>query len=118
MKVYAFDVDNTLSLFNGPVPEEELLKLQDEGHIVGICGNWPALFRRMPAWKDAVRFAQPDPLISPKDECLRKIAQAVPAAEEYVMVGNDLGGLSDDKGAAERARWRFIKESDFAAGVR
>jgi hypothetical protein len=35
------------------------------------------------------------------------------------MVGNILGvsGASDDKGAAETAGWRFIKESEFAAGA-
>jgi hypothetical protein len=37
-----------------------------------------------------------------------------------VMVGNILGisGASDDRGAAERAGWRFIQESEFARGVR
>ena len=36
------------------------------------------------------------------------------------MVGNIKGvsGGSDDQGAANLAGWRFIKESDFAAGVR
>jgi hypothetical protein len=37
-----------------------------------------------------------------------------------VMVGNILGisGASDDRGAAERAGWRFIQECEFAKGVR
>jgi hypothetical protein len=41
-------------------------------------------------------------------------------ADDYVMVGNIMGvsGVSDDQGAAARAGWRFIKESDFAAGAR
>jgi hypothetical protein len=36
------------------------------------------------------------------------------------MVGNILGisGASDDRGAAERAGWRFIQESEFASGAR
>jgi hypothetical protein len=36
------------------------------------------------------------------------------------MVGNIKGvsGASDDEGAANLAGWRFIKESDFAAGTR
>jgi hypothetical protein len=36
------------------------------------------------------------------------------------MVGNILGlsGASDDRGAAERAGWRFIQESAFARGAR
>jgi hypothetical protein len=41
-------------------------------------------------------------------------------ADDYVMVGNIKGvsGASDDEGAANLAGWRFIKESDFAAGAR
>jgi hypothetical protein len=41
-------------------------------------------------------------------------------ADDYVMVGNVLGvsGASDDQGAATLAGWRFIKETDFAAGER
>jgi hypothetical protein len=36
------------------------------------------------------------------------------------MVGNIKGisGTSDDQGAAHLAGWRFIKESNFAAGAR
>jgi hypothetical protein len=36
------------------------------------------------------------------------------------MVGNILGvsGASDDRGAAQRAGWRFIQEREFANGVR
>jgi hypothetical protein len=36
------------------------------------------------------------------------------------MVGNIVGvsGASDDQGAALLAGWRFIKESEFAAGKR
>ena len=39
---------------------------------------------------------------------------------DYIMVGNIKGvsGASDDEGAANLAGWRFIKESDFAAGAR
>jgi len=29
-----------------------------------------------------------------------------------------ISGASDDRGAAERAGWRFIKESEFVKGVR
>jgi hypothetical protein len=41
-------------------------------------------------------------------------------ADDYSMVGNIKGvsGASDDEGAANLAGWRFIKESDFAAGTR
>ena len=50
---------------------------------------------------------------------LRQLRQYIPG-HDYVMVGNILGisGASDDRGAAERAGWRFIQESEFAKGVR
>lgn len=57
----------------------------------------------------------------PKEIWLKIFRQTTfPTADEYVMVGNILGrsGASDDKGAAERAGWRFISERDFAEGVR
>jgi len=49
----------------------------------------------------------------------RQLRQYIPG-HDYVMVGNILGisGASDDRGAAERAGWRFIQESEFAKGVR
>jgi hypothetical protein len=48
------------------------------------------------------------------------IAVSFSSRHDYVMVGNILGisGASDDRGAAERAGWRFIQESEFAKGVR
>jgi hypothetical protein len=50
---------------------------------------------------------------------LCQLRQYIPA-DDYVMVGNVLGvsGASDDRGAAERAGWRFIRERKFAYGVR
>jgi hypothetical protein len=40
-------------------------------------------------------------------------------ANDYIMVGNVKGvsGASDDE-ESDLAGWRFIKESDFAAGAR
>ena len=50
-----------------------------------------------------------------KDDFLCQLGQYIPA-DDYVMVGNILGvsGASDDRGAAQRAGWRFIQERDFA----
>jgi hypothetical protein len=42
MVVYAFDVDETLEVSNGPVKLLDLAKLREQGHIVGLCGNWAA----------------------------------------------------------------------------
>jgi hypothetical protein len=43
MKVYAFDVDETLYLSHGPVQWEALVALRAEGHVLGLCGNWSAV---------------------------------------------------------------------------
>ena len=54
-----------------------------------------------------------------KDIFLNQLKTYIPA-DDYIMVGNIKGisGASDDEGAAHLAGWRFIKESDFAAGAR
>jgi hypothetical protein len=94
MIVYAFDVDETLEVSNGPVKLLDLAKLREQGHIVGLCGNWAMVTLHCPDWHHICSFVG--------------------------MVGNILGisGASDDRGAAERAGWRFIQESAFARGAR
>ena len=54
-----------------------------------------------------------------KSILLNQLKTFIPA-DDYIMVGNVKGvsGASDDEGAANLAGWRFIKESDFAAGAR
>ena len=40
MKIYAFDVDDTLEVSGGPVSIVSVRSLRPEGHIVGLNGNW------------------------------------------------------------------------------
>jgi hypothetical protein len=117
MNVYAFDVDETLEIAGGPVKLQDLWNLRMQGHIVGLCGNWKEMTMRVPGWQNLVSFLGEG--AASKEIILTNLKLYVPA-NDYVMVGNILGvsGLSDDKGAAERSGWRFIKESDFAAGAR
>lgn len=115
--VYAFDVDETLEVSGGPIKLQDLMDLRVQGHIVGLCGNWAALTMQVPGWQYLVSFlgeGAPN-----KEAALINLKRYIPA-DDYVMVGNILGvsGASDDKGAAERAGWRFIKEADYAAGAR
>lgn len=126
MKVYAFDVDETLEISNGPVTLQSLMDLRNQGHIVGLCGNWAAVTQRVTGWQHLISFLNCSPVVSVNNQVigdkswwLTVFKQYVPA-EEYVLVGNILGvtGNSDDQGAAERAGWRFICELDFAAGAR
>ena len=117
MVVYAFDVDETLEVSNGPVKLFDLVKLRGQGHIVGLCGNWAMVTLHCPDWHHICSFVGPCGI--EKHDFLRQLRQYIPG-DDYVMVGNILGisGASVDRGAAERAGWRFIQESAFASGVR
>jgi hypothetical protein len=117
-RIYAFDVDETLEISAGPVAVGALRSLRDEGHIVGLCGNWAVFVRAVPEWHRVVSFLGPVQI--DKADFLVQLRFYV-AASDYVMVGNDPAtgwGSSPDRAAAEQAGWRFIRESDFAAGMR
>ena len=131
IKVYAFDVDETLEVSGGPVTLASLMDLRVAGHIVGLCGNLNAFCSRVNGWQHLISFTlnfDTWPVIGgsmgsilSKDVWLRVFRQTTfPLADDYVLVGNILGvsGDSDDQGAAERAGWRFLSERDFAAGAR
>jgi hypothetical protein len=116
--VYAFDVDHTLEVSEGPVPVVALRDLVEQGHIVGLCGNWAVLVRAVPDWHRFISFL--GPLGVSKAEFLAQLKLYV-AASDYAMVGNDPArgfGSSPDRESASEARWRFILERDFAAGAR
>lgn len=121
--VYAFDVDETLEISNGPVTLEMVMMLRVEGHIVGICGNWGLFCQRVTGWQHLASFLNCGG--TDKETHLRHLRTYVPA-HDYILVGNVFGALnklgvkcgSDDFGAAQRAGWRFIKEDAFADGER
>jgi hypothetical protein len=116
--VFAFDVDDTLEVSNGPVTVGALRELVARGHVVGLCGNWAVFVRAVADWHRVVSFL--GPLGISKAEFLVQLRLYVPA-NDYIMVGNDPltgRGASLDRGAAEEASWRFILERDFAAGAR
>lgn len=117
LKVYAFDVDETLEVSAGPVTLQMMMDLRNEGHIVGLCGNWAAFCHRVNGWQHVVSFMNAG--TPNKETHLQQLKQYIPA-DDFVMVGNILGvtGSSDDQGAAQRAGWRFICEREFAAGAR
>lgn len=117
MKVYAFDVDETLTVSGGPITTEMVFNLRNEGNITGMCGNWAMMTGNNPNWY--LTFSFIGPLSMTKADFLSHIHQYIPA-DEYVMVGNDprFKGQSQDAEAARLANWRFIREDDFAAGAR
>ena len=117
-RLYAFDVNDTLGISDGPVAVGTLHTLGEEGRIVGLCGNWAVFVRAVPEWHRVVAFLGPFEVS--KADFLVQLRLHVPASD-YVMVGNDPAtgwGSSADRAAAERAGWRFIREADFAAGER
>ena len=122
MKIYAFDVDHTLEVSHGPIPMTALKQLVDEGHIVGLNGNWAVVTYNVWGWWKYVSFL--GPMAATKEQFLRELQTYIPV-EGYVMVGNDhrdpkwgAGYVSMDGEAAEKAGWKFINEDDFAAGER
>jgi len=116
-KVYAFDVDDTIEGLGGPVTIESMTHLRATGHLVGLCGNWAAFCRVVESWWQIVSFMN---VGVAKEVLLTHLKEHLPGHEDYILVGNIPGvsGTSDDQGAALRAGWRFIKESDFAQGMR
>lgn len=122
MAVYLFDVDETLEVSNGPVKLDSLKELRDQGHVVGLCGNWAAFCQRVAGWQHLVSLMN---VGLPKDVFMMHLRQYVPA-DDYVLVGNQLGRTnslgfvcgSDCSAHAQRAGWRFLLEDSFAAGAR
>jgi hypothetical protein len=117
MKLYAFDVDDTLEISAGPVRLADLRELRDAGQIVGLCGNWGLFTRSVPDWQDRVSFV--GPILTSKSEFLIELRAHV-RADDYVLVGNDprIFGASDDAAAARQAGFRFIREFEFGQGKR
>ena len=117
MKVYAFDVDDTLWVSNGPVTLGMCEELMSHGHVLGLFGNWAMVVQNFYSWHWIFHFL--GPMAMTKDNFLSQIKQYMPA-EDYIMVGNipGRGGPSNDKLAAELAGWRFIEEVEFANGQR
>lgn len=129
--VYAFDVDDTLEVSNGPVTLASMMELRVQGHIVGLCGNWGVFLERVPGWQHLISFFNYN--CSDKVTFLTDMAMRLSAtgAHEFVMVGNvgplcsrayrieQTGGSNDFLSSRLAAGdWRFINASDFARGSR
>lgn len=118
MWCFAFDVDHTLELNQGPIPVESMRSLHRQGHIVGLCGNWKHFIDHVPDWANFVRFWGPDfDRQQPKHEMLQQVRNMWPASA-YIMVGNDPRRfqfpVSNDIGAASLAGWGYVAEDAFA----
>lgn len=116
-KLYSFDVDHTLWISNGPITPTMLLELRQEGHILGLCGNFAAVTLQVEGWHNVFSFVNAGH--ATKDPFLIGLRTFV-KADEYIHVGNTgvIPGQSDDLGAAQRSGYRFISENAFANGER
>lgn len=132
--VYAFDVDDTLAIQGsprpGPVPLYAIQELRNQGIVTGVCGNFIVLMKFLPDWWKLFSFYGPEELTGTsllahhqyKHNQLIRIMKVMPASR-YVMVGNAKGtpgvanGSMDDV-QAHLAKWNFIREQDFARGMR
>lgn len=122
MKCYAFDVDETLEISPstpGPVTLAMLIELRQQGHILGLCGNWAAVTMQVNGWHFLFSFL--GQMNMQKHEFLISLRQFI-RAEDFVMVGNDHSRKAhvspNDALYAKLAGWRFICEDDFARGSR
>ena len=112
VNIYAFDVDDTLWLSNGPVQLQQLTYLKEQGHILGLCGNWAVVCQLLRGWQFLFSFIGPMEMSKPA--FLSQI-KAFIRADKYIMVGNV--EPSPDKQSAEQAGWEFILEKEFKEGL-
>ena len=133
MKIWCFDCDETLWCSYGPVTRVMLEELRDQGHAIGIVGNWARFVQCVPDWHKLISFFSLAPVVQLADGSIvgdkawwmSTFRQYVPH-EEMVMVGNQFGRTnslgvvcgSNCSEQAARANIKFILEDDFAAGMR
>ena len=120
--VFAFDVDHTLEVSNGPIPIRDLEILKGMGHVVGLCGNYAMVTMQVPTWKLWCNFFGPGDMT--KIQMLNQIKTYVPA-QNYYLVGNDgcckvykdkagdQQQISKDHLVAKEVSWDFILEDDW-----
>lgn len=117
MKIYAFDVDDTLwfSPSPGPVTESMVKELRDQGHIVGLLGQWAhtRVLDKYTQWHKLFSFVGMVPWSNEKGIFMIEFKTYV-TADDYVMVGN----RPQDEIQANIGNWRFLSETEFAEGRR
>ena len=104
MKIYAFDVDDTLEVSGGPISIASVESLKPQGHIVGLNGNWAVVVQSVRVWHRIFSFIGP---MEMSNDCFLNQLKTYILADDYIMVGNIKGvsGTSDDEGAAGLAGW-------------
>jgi hypothetical protein len=112
MKVYAFDVDETLSIAGGPVTVDQLVELRKRGDLVFICGNWAKFVASVNPWIHVVNGMN---IGAPSKHLFLQEIKRYISAEEYVLVGNEAQG---DYLHAQIADWVFVEARNFKEGLK
>jgi hypothetical protein len=122
---YAFDIDHTLEISNGPVKLSQLVNLRNQGHIIGVVGNFGLFMDVVVGWHQLICFWNIQEGMD-KAATLRWVKRSLDRPlmhhthiDHYIMVGNEGTGwpMSADKEAATAAGWEFIKEEQFKEGL-
>ncbi len=117
MILYMFDVDETLEVSYGPVTLGQLMRLRNQGHIIGLCGNWGLFVNVVKNWHILISLLGAWPGMR-KHEFLTHVKGLIPA-DRYIMVGNvnPSNAPYSDRDEALIAGWEFIEEKDFKDGL-
>jgi len=110
MKIYAFDVDDTLDVSGGPVSLAQLARLRLNGHVVGLCGNYAVFCQKVKEWHRLISFI--GAIGTSKAAFLSNLKVFLRPYDSYVMVGNEI-----DKIEAHNAGWEFVYAEDFKEGL-
>lgn len=115
--LYMFDVDETLEVSHGPIKLSQLVNLFNQGHIIGLCGNWGLFVNVVQDWHRVISVMGCWPG-QRKHEFLREAKRIIPA-DRYIMIGNvnPSNAPYSDRDEAILARWEFIEEKDFLEGL-
>jgi len=97
-------VDGTLEVSAGPVRLDVLRSFKAKGDLIYIIGNYGKLAQT------TTEFADGNIGVG-KEDSLRKLGEKHPEQAERIYVGD----VESDRAAAERAGWKFVFASDFAA---
>ena len=76
-------VDDTLDASGGPVSLMSVRSLRDQGHIVGLNGNWAVVVQAVPLWHRIFSFI--GPMEMSKDTFLTQLKTYI-RADEYIWL--------------------------------
>jgi len=102
MTLYAFDVDGTLEVSEGPIKLGVLRNLIAQGHPVYIVGNYGKLSQT------TLEFPNGN-LFSTKESSLKILSERHPEQTQKIYIGD----VETDKTSAESAGWQFVFAKDF-----